>query len=92
MVIGGQENKEGMSFREGERVYVEGDAPEICTAGYMVKIASWATVVDTPDPNDKYVLLMIDKIGGDRNAWVYVLKDKVRSEDSETGKGFGRTR
>lgn len=66
-----------MSFREGERAYVDGDAPEICTAGYTVKIASCATVVDTPDPDDEYVLLSIDEVGGDHNAWVYVLKDKV---------------
>lgn len=67
-----------MEFRQGQRVYVEGDALEICTADYTARIASMATVVDEPDPRDDYVLLSVDRIGGDRNAWVYCLKKSVR--------------
>ncbi len=67
-----------MEFRQGQRVYVEGDAVEICTADYTVMIASMATVVDEPDPSDDYVCLSIDKIGGDRDARVYCLKKSVR--------------
>ena len=67
-----------MTLIQGQRVFVEGDASEICTADYTVRISSWATVVDEPEPEDDYVLLSIDKIGGDRNAWVYVKKNCVR--------------
>ncbi len=67
-----------MEFERGQRVYVEGDAPEICTASYTVSVASWATVVDGAGKDDDYVLLSIDEIGGDKNVWVYVKRDKVR--------------
>lgn len=67
-----------MEFIQGQRVYVEGDGNEICTANYISKISSWATVVDEPAPEDEYVLLNIDKVGEDRNAWVYVLKTSVK--------------
>lgn len=67
-----------MELRQGMRVYVEGDASMICTASYTVRIASFATVVDEPDPTDDYVLLSIDKVAGDRNAWVYVRKDALK--------------
>ena len=66
-----------MNLIQGMRVYIEGDASEICTEDYTVKIASMATVVDEPEPDNDYVLLSIDKIGGDRNAWVYVRKDAL---------------
>lgn len=67
-----------MEFRQGQRVYVEGDALEICTADYTAMIASMATVKEEPDPRDDYVRLSIDKIGGDRNAVVYCLKKSIR--------------
>lgn len=70
-----------MDFMKGQRVFVEGDGQEICTADYTVRISSWATVVDDPDPADDYVLLSIDKAGNDRDAWVYVLKKFVRAKE-----------
>ena len=70
-----------MDFRQGQRVFVEGDASEICTANYTTRVSSSATVVDEPNPDDEYILLNIDKIGGDRHVWVYVLKSSVRPSD-----------
>lgn len=67
-------------FQQGQRVYVEGDAPEICTADYRCRIASMATVIDEPEPDDDYIKLSIDKVGSDRNAWVYVKKTAVRNK------------
>ena len=66
-------------FKQGQRVYVEGDAPEICTANYLTRISSLATVIDEPDPTDDYVKLSIDKVGNERNAWVYVKKAFVQT-------------
>lgn len=67
-----------MELRQGARVYVDGDAAEICTADYTVRNASMATVTEEPDPRDDYVRLSIDKIGGDRNAVVYVRKNALK--------------
>ena len=67
-----------MEFIKGQRVFVEGDAVEICTASYTARVSSWATVTEEPDPRDDYVRLSIDKIGSDRNAVVYVKKSSVK--------------
>lgn len=72
-----------MELIKGLRVYVEGDAAEICTADYTARVSSWATVTDEPDPSDDYVRLSIDKIGSDRNAVVYVKKSCVRAGEAQ---------
>lgn len=68
-----------MEFYQGQRVYVEGDPLEICTADYTARVASMAMVTEDTDPRDDYVRLLIDKIGRDRDAVVYCLKSSVRS-------------
>lgn len=67
-----------MQFYEGMMVYIEGDAAAITTSDYTCRVASPALIVDTPDLNDDYVLVSIEEIDGDHNAWVYVQKTAVR--------------
>ena len=70
-----------MDFTMGQTVYVEGDAAAITTSDYTCRVASPAIVVDDPDPESEYILLSIDSIDGDHNAWVYVKKNYVRNID-----------
>lgn len=72
-----------MDFVKDQRVFVEGDVSKICAADNIARISSAATVVNVPAPDDDYVLLSVDEIGGVRNAWVYIRKDSVRAMDED---------
>jgi len=76
-----------MMRERGKRVYVEGDGADICTADYKCHISSWATVIDAPDPDNEYILLSIDRVGSDRDAWVYVKKTAVRTTEDANDAG-----
>lgn len=70
-------NKKPSPLQGGDRVCVSGDTAELWLQGYNVRVSTQATVVDTPSPRDKKVLVCLDEIDGHHNVWCMVRKSKV---------------
>lgn len=64
-------------LQEGDRVSVSGDAAELWLQDYNVRVSTQATVIDTPSPRDKKVLVSLDEIDGHQNVWCMIRKSKV---------------
>lgn len=70
-------------LKQGDRVWLSGDSAEFWIEDYNVRVTSGATVVETPKPTDKKVLVTIDTIDGDSNVTVFVrrtLLERIREE------------
>lgn len=70
--------KEIEEIKEGDRVLVSGDPSELWISDYNTRVCSLATVMETPTPLDKKVLLTIDNIDGESNVCLFVRKSKVK--------------
>ena len=66
-----------LNVDKGERVRLSGDAAELWIADYNVRVDSYATVMETPAPRAKKVLVTIDSIDGDSNVTTYVRRSRV---------------
>lgn len=64
-------------LKEGNRVMISGDADELWIEDYNCRVSSLATVIKTPNINDKKVLLNIDEIDGDRNVCVAIRRSRI---------------
>lgn len=71
-----EEQKEDLKV--GDRVFLSGAADELWIEDYgLTRVESNATVLQTPNPKDKKVLLNIDYIDHESNVNALVKKDKI---------------
>lgn len=73
------------NFNPGDRVYLSGDAKALWIRDYNVRVASHATVVETPDKNAKKVMVNIDEIDGDHDVTVRVRRDRLLPPHENAG-------
>lgn len=66
-------------LKRGDRIKVNGDSEELWIKDYKVKVSIEATVVETPSPRDKKVLVSLDNIDGEYNVCCRVRKSKIEN-------------
>ncbi len=71
------------SLKVGDRVWLSGDSAAMWIGQYDVRVDTGATVVQTPPPNAKKVMLNIDVIDHDVNVCAYVRRSACRKVDPE---------
>ena len=76
--IAEMKKKNSPQLKTGDRVRISGDAAELWIPRYNVRVDSEATVMETPRPSNKKVLVTIDSIDHDSNVTVYVRKSGLR--------------
>ena len=70
--------KNDPQLKTGDRVKISGDTAELWITDYNVRVDSEATIMETPRPSSKKVLVTIDAIDHDSNVTTYVRKSKLR--------------
>lgn len=66
-----------MSLRRGQRVRLSGDSASLWIKDYNVRVDSFGTILETPGPRAKKVLVSIDHIDGDNGVIKYVRINKL---------------
>lgn len=67
-----------LNLQAGDKVYLTGDSYELWITDYPnIRVSSEATVMKTPKPNDRKVLLQIDYIDHETNVTAYVRRTKI---------------
>lgn len=70
--------------KPGDRVYLSGDAKALWIRNYNVRVASHATVIETPDKNAKKIIVNVDEIDGDHDIAVRVRRDQLLPPHEDT--------
>lgn len=66
-------------LKAGAHVRLSGDSKDMWIKDYNVRVCSHATVLATPKPHDKKVLVNIDYIDGDTNVTTYIRKTACKN-------------
>ena len=75
------------NLKEGDLVWIEGDAAELWIKDYDIRVTTLGTVVATPGPHDKKVLVSIEFIDGDDKADVMIRRSRLHPVLDPTRKG-----
>lgn len=65
-------------LREGTRVLVHGEASYLWISDYTGLVFSMGTVMRTPQPKDKKVMVFLDNLGDKWNVVVHVRRTALR--------------
>lgn len=69
-------------MKQGDIVYVSGEAKDLWIEEYNVWVETTAVVVETPKKTAKKVLLTLDEIDGDRKVCCSVRKSLVQPQEN----------
>ena len=67
----------------GETFYIEGDASDFWLNDYTGRVSTEVTVVRTPEPHQRKVLVNIDTIDGDRNVLTLISRSALQRSQRE---------
>ena len=70
-------------MEQGDRVYISGDSAELWIEDYNVRVSTNATVLETPEKNEKKVLVVLDSIDGECNVCCMVRRSKIKPKAFE---------
>lgn len=62
------------ALKEGTTFWISGDSQEIGIKDYNVNVLSFGTIIKDSSSREKYALVILDNIDGDRNVCTRVKK------------------